>query len=439
MLLDQAPLHKAFWHYTLPSLAALLVSGTYQIIDGIFIGHYIGADGLAGINLAWPLIGVLLAVGMMIGIGCGAQASLSLGAKEPDTARAFLGMGIILPVLFGLPIGWLLFYQIENFLLFQGASGAAAGHSQDYLIWMTLAAPVVLASIIFPFLVRNIGAPRLATLAILVGACSNILLDALFIAWLGWGLMGAAVATLLGESLSIGICIFVLLRQKQPHKLKLTDFRPRLFTLHRVTSTGFSSMVMYLYISFSVVLHNILLIRYGSSLEVAAYSIAGYLMAFYYLTAEGIAGGMQPLVSYYYGAGKIRQVKATFYLAIKIGVGGGLLFTVSLLIWPGFFAGIFNQQDSELLEITRWAIRLHLFALFLDGFLVLVSCWFQALGKGRPATLVSMGNLLIQLPFLAVLPTLLGQSGVWLAVPLSNICLSAFAIYLLWRQFRQLA
>lgn len=438
MNLNTAPLNQAFWHYTLPSLAALLVSGTYQIIDGIFVGHYIGADGLAGINFAWPLIGVLLAFGMMLGIGSGAQASLSLGAKETHLARQFIGAGITLPLALGIPIGLLLVIAIPNFLSLQGARGDAADFGKDYLWVMMLGSPIVIASIVFPFLVRNMGAPRMATLAILTGAIFNIFFDALFIAWLGWGLQGAAIATLLAESCSIGICIYSLLRQQSLLRLTRDDLRPRGFLVKRITTTGFSSMIMYLYISVSVVLHNLLLMKYGSSLAVAAYSITGYLMAFYYLAAEGVAGGMQPLVSYYYGAKQLERVKQTFYLAVKVGVGSGLLFTLMLLLTPGFFAAVFNRQDAQLLDISIIAIRLQLFALFLDGFLVIASCWFQALGKGTPATFISAGNIMIQLPFLAVLPVFIGQSGVWLAMPLSNICLSFVVMYLLWKQLKRL-
>ncbi|WP_151670679.1 MATE family efflux transporter [Nitrincola schmidtii] len=438
MNLNTAPLHKAFWHYTLPSLAALLVSGTYQIIDGIFVGHYIGADGLAGINFAWPFIGVMLAVGMMIGIGSGAQASLSLGAGETTNARRYIGAGILLPLIAGLPIAFILLATIDGFLNIQGATGDAAEFATEYLVMMSWAAPIVLASIVFPFLVRNLGSPRMATVAILVGAISNIFFDALFIAWLGWGLMGAALATILGESLSILVCVYALLKRQKLVTFCLQDLLPNLTLIHRITTTGFSSMIMYLYISFSVVLHNLLLMKYGSSLEVAAYSITGYLMAFYYLAAEGVAGGMQPLVSYYYGAKQIEKVKQTFTLALKVGVGSGIVFTFALLIFPTFFATVFNRHDSELLDITTWAIRLQLFALFLDGFLVIAACWFQALGKGRPAIFVSMGNIIIQLPFLGILPALIGQSGVWLAMPVSNICLSAVVIYLLIRQIKSL-
>ncbi|MCD8513065.1 MAG: MATE family efflux transporter [Nitrincola sp.] len=438
MNLNTAPLHKAFWHYTLPSLAALLVSGTYQIIDGIFVGHYVGANGLAGINFAWPFIGVLLAVGMMLGIGSGAQASLSMGAKEVLLARRYISAGLFLPIILGLPLAIILVTNIDLFLSIQGATDDAAKFGRDYLLVMTLGSPIVMASIVFPFLVRNLGAPRMATLAILVGAVFNIIFDAIFIAWLGWGLRGAAFATLLAESLSILLCLYTLLYKQQQVRLILKDLLPQLVIVKRILTTGFSSMIMYLYISFSVVLHNLLLMKYGSSLEVAAYSITGYLMAFYYLAAEGVAGGMQPLVSYYYGSKQIERVKQTFILALKVGVGSGILFTLMMLIAPAYFAAVFNRHDEQLLDITVLAIRLQLFALFFRRFSCDCRLLVSSLGQRQTCYFCQHGKYCYSTAFFSYTATLIGQSGVWIAMPVSNICLSLVVIYLLWQQLKKL-
>ena len=205
-----------------------------------------------------------------------------------------------------------------------------------------------------------------------------------------------------------------------------------------VLTTGFSSMLMYLYMSLVVVLHNLLFMHYGSPLQVAAYAIAGYLMAFYYMFAEGVCGGMQPLVSYFYGAREPDKVRRVLRLGLLTAVGSGVLMTAALLILPRLFAGIFSGSDQALLDASVLGLRLHLFAMFLDGFIILAASFFQAMGQARNATLVTVGNMLIQLPFLAVMPLLLGLNGVWLALPLSNVCLSLVVIWMLRRQLQQL-
>ncbi|MGC9422624.1 MATE family efflux transporter [Vibrio sp.] len=437
--LQQSSVAKAFWHYTLPSIAALMVSGTYQIVDGIFVGHFIGGDGLAAISLAWPFVGVLLAFGMMVGMGAGAHTSLKMGAGQRLQANGYLMHALLLLLVIGLPLGLLLHFLSPNFLHLQGAEGGAYTQGTRYLYWMMIGAPVVLGSIALPLLVRNAGAPRLATIAMAIGALGNIALDALFIGYFQLGLQGAAFATLLGELSSVMICLSYLLSRRSHLPLSWSTFSWKIQPIIDILKTGLSSMLMYLYISFSIVLHNMLLLHYGQAIHVAAYSIAGYLITFYYLMAEGTAGGMQPLSSFYYGANLKNRVKASYKIACLFTLGSGILFVLAIQWSPEFFAQFFIAQDDQtLLSTTTWAMRLFLCAMFLDGFLILTATWFQSLGLGNKATFITMSNMLIQIPFLLVLPKFWGLNGVWLAVPLSNICLSLVVSYMLLKQWQAL-
>ncbi|WAC43423.1 MATE family efflux transporter [Pseudomonas sp. SL4(2022)] len=431
-------LTRTFWHYTIPAVAALMISGLYMVVDGIFIGHAMGATGLSAINMAWPLSGVMLAIGMMIGMGAGAQCSLAQGAAQWPQARSYLAQALWLLVLLGIPTGVLVVLAGPTFMAMQGAEDNLAQQGNDYLRVIGWAAPLVFGSIALPLLVRNLGAPRLATLAMLVGALANVALDYLFIIELKWGLHGAALGTVIGESLSVLICLGFICSRHNPLQMPLTACTLNLRSSLDILTTGFSSMLMYLYMSLVVVLHNLLFMHYGSPVQVAAYAIASYLMAFYYMFAEGVCGGMQPLVSYFYGAREPDKVRRVLRLGLLTAVGSGVLMTAALLILPRLFAGIFSGNDEALLDASVLGLRLHLFAMFLEGFIVLAASFFQAMGQARNATLVTVGNMLIQLPFLAVMPLLLGLNGVWLALPLSNVCLSLVVIWMLRRQLQQL-
>ncbi|UQI40244.1 MATE family efflux transporter [Vreelandella venusta] len=440
MNLHQSTVTRAFWHYTLPSVAALMVSGTYQIVDGIFVGHFVGGNGLAATSLAWPLIGVLLAVGMMTGIGAGAHASIQLGAKQPSKALEYLVQALFLLLGLSVLLGAALFFFSPLFLSLQGAEGEVLLFGQQYLNWMLAGTPIVLGSIALPLLVRNAGAPRLATLAMGIGAVSNIALDALFLGYLGYGLEGAALATLLGELLSVALCLGYLFSSRSMLVISVKQLVWQSKKAWDLLKTGFSSMLMYLYLSVSIVLHNMLLLQHGTSLHVAAFSIAGYLMTFYYLLAEGVAGGMQPITSFYYGAEQKRKIQASYRLACLIVLAVGLCFALAVQWSPGFFAQFFiSETDTALLETTSHALRLFMFAMFLDGFLVITATWFQSLGQARPATMITLGNMAIQVPFLLLLPPLLGVNGVWLAVPVSNVVLSLLVLIMVMRQWRRLS
>ncbi|VXB21655.1 Multi antimicrobial extrusion protein (Na(+)/drug antiporter), MATE family of MDR efflux pumps [Pseudomonas sp. 8BK] len=429
---------RTFWRYSIPAIAALMISGLYMVVDGIFIGHAMGATGLSAINMAWPLSGVMLAIGMMIGMGGGAQCSLAQGAAQWPQARGYLAQALWLLVLLGIPTGVLVVLVGPSFMALQGAENDLAQLGNDYLRVIGWSAPLVFGSIALPLLVRNLGAPRLATLAMLVGALANVALDYLFIIVWQWGLHGAALATVMGESLSVLICLGFICSRHNPLQMPLAACTFNLRKSLDILTTGFSSMLMYLYMSLVVVLHNLLFMHYGSPLQVAAYAIAGYLMAFYYMFAEGVCGGMQPLVSYFYGAREPDKVRRVLRLGLLTAVGSGVLMTAALLLLPRLFAGIFSGSDHTLLDASVLGLRLHLFAMFLDGFIILAASFFQAMGQARYATLVTVGNMLIQLPFLALMPLLLGLNGVWLALPLSNVCLSLVVIWMLRRQLQQL-
>lgn len=427
---------RTYWRYTLPAVMALMVSGMYQVVDGIFIGHAIGEPGLAGITMAVPAVIVLLAVGIMLGVGAGAQCSIAQGRGDEPRAAVMLGQGGWLLGLLGVPVGGMLLFGGEAFLAFQGATGQVAQLSGDYLTVMAWGAPLVMASLALPFWVRNLGAPRLATLAMVVGALTNIAFDYAFILWLGWELRGAALATLLAESFTILICLGYLVSRQAPIRLRLQPLR--LGACRSVLGTGVSSMLMYLYLGVVTILHNMLLMKYGGPVQVAAYAITGYLLAFYYMLAEGVANGMQPLISYFHGARRGSHIKRVFRLGLYTAIGLGVGMVAALMLWPESIAGIFISDDARLLAATALGVRLHLFALFLDGFIVLAACFFQSMGLGRQAVLITLGNIVIQVPFLALLPLVMGLNGVWLALPLSNLLLASVVLAMVLRRWRRL-
>ncbi|GAA4898854.1 MATE family efflux transporter [Ferrimonas pelagia] len=430
---------RQFWRYVLPTVAAMLVSGLYQVIDGIFIGRYVGADGLAGINLAWPMIGTFYGLGMMIGVGSGAIASLSRGEGKLRLARQALGNGLSLLFVVGIPAGILLIWGGEQALAWQDASGEALRHASDYLQVFIYVVPIAMGSLALPFMVRNDEAPNRATWLIALGALLNVALDALFVAYLGWALVGAAVATALAQSLVMALGIAYFFSTKVQTRLLWRDLRPQWSLSLRTCGIGLSSLLMYAYFSFIIAVHNYLFMQYGDAVFVGAFAIVGYTAMLYYLFAEGVAAGTQPLISYHYGAGEIARMKRFVKLMLWVAMGSGVLAmaVINLFIEPIIL--IYNSEDPALFEATKLGMRLHLALLCLDGLIFSVGVVFQSLGMGRKATFVTMANMLIQLPFLWVLPKLMGISGIWLSVPLSNMALSLVVAWMLWREWKKLA
>jgi len=429
-------LTRTYFTYTIPSIAALMVNGLYAVVDGIFIGQAMGAQGLAALNLAWPLAGLLWAVGMLIGMGGGAELSISRGAGDVRRQGVTLVMTVALVLVLGLASGAVVLGLARPFLMAQGGVEPQVSHGLAYLVVEGWTAPVMLAGMVMPLIIRNLGAPQLSTIAMLGGAGFNVLFDWILVIRLDWGLAGAATATAIAQTMVVAFCLMVMARLGTFRLCVWPALREGLARAWAITVTGTSSALMALYVSVIFVLHNMLFLKYGTPLTLAAYAISGYVMSFFYYFAEGVAGGMQPLASFFHGARDRMNITRVLRLALWTGVGGGAVLTFLVVVFPTSVARVFAGNDTALIAETAHGIRLQLWAMFLDGFIILTATWFQSVGQARTATGITLANMGVQLPFLFILPQFMGLDGVWLAMPLSNVALSGLVIWLLWRAHR---
>ncbi|NOI81913.1 MATE family efflux transporter [Vibrio tubiashii] len=433
----QTSIYKQFWKYTIPTVAAMLVNGLYQVVDGIFIGRYVAADGLAGINVAWPVIGSILGIGMLLGVGTGALVSIRQGEGDTQGAKKILATGLLLLLVLAPLVSGILYFCSEYFLRWQGADGKVYELGLQYLHVLIGACIFTLGSIAMPFLLRNDDNPNLATILMVIGAVINIALDYLMIAVWDWELTGAALATAIAQAVVTLLGLAYFFSSRANLRLKLSDVRLSLPVIPQIFAIGTSSFFMYAYGAVMVALHNNLFAQYGDVMMIGAYAILGYIVTVYYLTVEGVANGMQPLVSYNHGARNKENIRALLKIAMTTAILIGVAFVLVINLFPREFVSVFNSTDEKLIENTILGFRLHLFALFLDGFLVVAGAYYQAINKGTKAMLVNIGNILVQLPFLYLMPKLLGVSGVWIAFPLSNIALSVVVIVILMRDLRR--
>ncbi|ELL9331346.1 MATE family efflux transporter [Vibrio fluvialis] len=431
-------IYRQFLRYAIPTVAAMLVNGLYQVVDGIFIGHYVGAEGLAGINVAWPVIGTILGMGMLVGVGTGALASIKQGEKDLHSAKRILATGLLTLVMLAPIVATILWFFADDFLRWQGVQGRTFELGMQYLQILIIGCVFTLGSIAMPFLLRNDDSPNLATLLMVVGALCNIVLDYVLIAWLQWELTGAAIATAISQLIVTGLGFSYFFSKRAKLRLTRACLSMEWRYLPKIFAIGVSSFFMYAYGSTMVALHNSLIIQYGNAVMVGAYAILGYIVTVYYLTVEGIANGMQPLASFNHGARQYGNIRRLLKVAMSIAVLGGVVFVLMINLFPEQVIGIFNSNDPRLMEGAVFALKLHMFALFLDGFLVVSAAYYQATNHGGKAMFVTVGNMMVQLPFLYILPKLYGITGVWIAFPLSNIALSCVVGVMLWRDVSRL-
>lgn len=393
-------IYRQFLRYAIPTVAAMLVNGLYQVVDGIFIGHYVGAEGLAGINVAWPVIGTILGMGMLVGVGTGALASIKQGEKDLHSAKRILATGLLTLVMLAPIVATILWFFADDFLRWQGAQGRTFELGMQYLQILIIGCVFTLGSIAMPFLLRNDDSPNLATLLMVVGALCNIVLDYVLIAWLQWELTGAAIATAISQLIVTGLGFSYFFSKRAKLRLTCACLSMEWRYLPKIFAIGVSSFFMYAYGSTMVALHNSLIIQYGNAVMVGAYAILGYIVTVYYLTVEGIANGMQPLASFNHGARQYGNIRRLLKVAMSIAVLGGVVFVLMINLFPEQVIGIFNSNDPRLMEGAVFALKLHMFALFLDGFLVVSAAYYQATNHGGKAMFVTVGNMMVQLPFL---------------------------------------
>ncbi|RQW25440.1 MATE family efflux transporter [Rhodobacteraceae bacterium CH30] len=436
-----ATLARRFWTYALPSILAMLVTGLYVVVDGIFVGHYVGSVGLAAINLAYPLVMVQIGLGAMLSMGAATRIAILQGAGKHGEAAQILAAALWMLALLGLVLSCTGLYLLEPLLRALGAAGEAELYRQthDYLQWMLGGSVLVCGQILASYLLRNDGRPRLATTLLVLATLSNITLDYLFVGVLGHGLAGSAQATLISQSLMLG---FTLAYFFSPYaRLRLTTLRVVRLGWHLadMARLGLSSLLMELNLALVLLLHNWQLLIYDADTGVAAYAVAGYTETVFTLLAHGLAVGIQPLLGQAIGAAQPRQAHAILRYALTVVVGGGIAVWLIIQLWADAIAGLFAASDPVLLAAGSHALRLHLLALPFDGLVILGSIALQAMALTRPALLATLAKTVLLLPALYSLPLWWGLNGVWLAMPVVNLLVACWVGIVLWRQMQMLA
>ncbi|MDD1780252.1 MATE family efflux transporter [Enterovibrio sp. ZSDZ35] len=427
-----ASITKTFWRFTIPAIAAMIVNGLYYLVDGIFIGHFVGAEGLEAINIAWPVISIIGGSGLMIGMGAGSLISIYRGEGKLVAARKAMTTGLLLTAVFGALSSIYILLFGKTLVHVQGVTGLAEGFANDYLSVFIFGSIATVAASALPFLIRNDDSPIVATSMMVAGALTNIAMNYVFIGVLGWGLEGAAIGTVVAQLMSIVMALGYLVSKHSYLEIFKHPLRSSISDAKQTVVLGSSSLAMFMYYGVLVAFHNKLFAEYGSNVSVAAFAVVGYLMTLYYVVAEGIAEGMQPQVSFYHGAKQYNNIVKVAKLATIVSLAAGVFWLAVLNVFPDFVIGMFNSGNDSLIEEATTGIRIHLSAMYLDGLIILASMYFLSVGKGGTSLAISLGNMFIQLPFLAVMPKLYGLNGVWMSMPLSNVVLASIVLPVMW-------
>ncbi|MCF5864948.1 MATE family efflux transporter [Aeromonas veronii] len=431
--LGTAPLSRLFWRYVTPTVAAMLITGIYVTIDGIFVGHVLGQDGMAGLMLAYPICAVLYAVGALIGMGASSLVSFYLGQGNPAKARHIVGNALVIVLLASALLSFIGIRYGEPMLAWMGAEGDIFTAGLSYLQAYAWLGVFAVLSMAFSSLLRNDGRPGFVTLIMVVGGLLNVLLDYLLMVVFPFGLAGVATATMLSQAVTGLACLWHFFTPRSQLRISWDTLRPDLRLMGETVRLGVSSFLMYLYLSVVLALHNKALLAVGTSLHVAAYGVISYTEAFFYLVFEGIAMGIQPIASFNAGAGHWRRVLRIRNLALGVTLGIALCAMFPLYLWPETAVYLFAGDNATLLPVASLGIWLYFWGLPMEGLLLVGATYFQAINRARIASLLTGGKLVLIGGFLWGFSTLWGVPGVWLALP---TC-SSLLVLVMWRAMRR--
>lgn len=431
--LGTAPLSRLFWRYVTPTVAAMLITGIYVTIDGIFVGHVLGQDGMAGLMLAYPICAVLYAVGALIGMGASSLVSFYLGQGNPAKARHIVGNALVMVLLASALLSFIGIRYGEPMLAWMGAEGEIFTAGLSYLQAYAWLGVFAVLSMAFSSLLRNDGRPGFVTLIMVVGGLLNVLLDYLLMVVFPFGLAGVATATMISQAVTGLACLWHFFTPRSQLRISWDTLRPDLRLMGETVRLGVSSFLMYLYLSVVLALHNKALLAVGTSLHVAAYGVISYTEAFFYLVFEGIAMGIQPIASFNAGAGHWRRVLRIRNLALGVTLGIALSAMIPLYLWPEAAVYLFAGDNATLLPVASLGIWLYFWGLPMEGLLLVGATYFQAINRARIASLLTGGKLVLIGGFLWGFSTLWGVPGVWLALP---TC-SSLLVLVMWRAMRR--
>lgn len=424
----------------LPAVAAQLVNVIYNMVDRIYIGHIpgAGAQALTGLGISLPVILLIQAFSSLAGMGGAPQASIQLGKGDRQRAEKILGNSVAMLAVFAvvLTAGFYLFKTPLLYLF--GASDATVVYAQDYLNIYLAGTVFVMAYQGLNMYISCQGHARTAMVSVLIGAILNIGLDPLFIFALGMGIRGAALATILSQGVSAVWVVSFLLSKRTGLHIRWKNIRPDGKIIGAIAALGISPFVMQSTESLINIVLNSSLRTYGGDLYVGALTIMQSVLQLIVIPVQGFSQGVQPIISYNYGAGKIRRVRKTFQTSLSVIWAFGFAFTGIAMLFPGFFAGLFTS-DAQLLSLTSAKMPLFLAGLLVFGIQMTCQSTFMGLGKAKISLFIALWRKVILLiPLALILPRFVGVDGVYWAEPLADTisALTAGVLFMLtvWRK-----
>lgn len=411
---------KLMWQYSIPSIVGTVVMSVYNIVDRVFIGQGVGPLAISGLALTFPFMILLMAFGMLIGAGAASRISITLGENNTERAEKILGNALTLTIIISGGVSLLTYIFMGDLLRYFGGTDATILYAEQYMRIIVPASILSAANFGFNNIMRASGFPKKAMYTMIISSVLNVLLDALFIFVFKWGIQGAALATVISYGVGCWWVLSHFMLPISPIRFRMHHLRLDASVVKTILSIGMSPFSMQIATSLVVILINASLIKHGGDLAIGAYGIINSLIIFIVMIVLGLNQGTQPIVGYNFGAKLYDRVFRTLKIA---------MLSATVLTTSGFLLGLFFSEtsirffttDQELIQIASNALRITIVMFPLVGFQIVISNFFQSIGKAKVSILLSLTRQFIFLiPAILILPRFFGLNGVWSSMPVSD-------------------
>ncbi|NQU87165.1 MAG: MATE family efflux transporter [Mariniphaga sp.] len=437
--LGEAKIGPLMLKFFIPAFIGVFVNALYNIVDRIFIGQGVGAEALSGISVIFPIMLIMMAFGMLIGVGTGVFVSINLGKKDMKGAERTLGTGFALMILVSIIITIVIFLVKEPVLRSFGATDETLQYANDYL-------DIIIGGVIFMVVgfslnnvIRSEGNAKVAMYSMIISAGTNLILDPIFIFWLDMGVKGAAYATIISMFV---LMVWVLLHFRSKRAvvhLYRKNIKIDWGILKQILAIGMAPFTMQIANSFVQGLLNKKLIIFGGDLAVGAMGIINSVATMVIMAIVAINMASQPIIGFNFGAKDSKRVKEALKISLIAATVIAVIAFTFIEAIPGVLVTLFNSDSQELYNLSVNGLRIVVIAWPIIGFQVVASHFFQAIGRAKIAAFTTLFRQVIGLiPLLFILPEFLGLNGIWIAYPIADSA-SAFVVsFFLIKEWRRL-
>lgn len=429
--LGTKPVGALLMQYAMPAVIAMTASSLYNMVDRIFIGQVVGPMAISGLAITFPFMNLSAAFGAAIGVGSSTAISVKLGQKDYDIAENVLGNSVTLNIIIGLAFGIICLLFLDPIILFFGASENTLPYARDYMEIILIGN--IISHMYFGMnnVLRAASKPNQAMYATMFTVVMNAILDAIFILWWGWGIRGAAFATIISQAMALVWQLKLFSNPNELLHLKRGIYRLKADLVKNIIGIGISPFLMNACACIIVIFMNNQFVRYGGDMAVGAYGIANSIGVVFVMFVMGINQGMQPIAGYNYGAMQLDRVMRVLELSI---IAATVIMTAGWAIamfLPYYCVRLFTN-DPTLIAMSIKGTRIDLLMFPVVGAQMVITNFFQCIGKVKISIFLSLSRqLLFLLPLLAILPPIFGIDGVWGALPASDLVAVIVAVIMM--------